>query len=484
MRHRWVSALAAAAAAFALAATPAAAQDEDECPNGWSPDETVAFGPPVPEVDSGVANAELPDGCTLLDDIWAAEPFADHRAFVQHVARTTKTYVRRGVLSARERDRVRKAAKRSEVGGREDSQLDNSCNRRVAISFDDGVSAYRPETLQILRDKQVHGVFYDNGFRIAANPHIPAFQYREGHTQLNHTYWHPHLNQLSDAAVADEVQDTHRVLQAAGAGPSFLGFRPPFFEADARVLGVLEGLGYNVSPGAVQTDDWDPATTAEEIRDAIVGQLEPGSVILLHDGPSDTPAGAASVAALAMIIDEARDDGFCFGPTDRTGEVVASRYVSSDEPIPQIVNPVPYNVLVRPGTPPSPHVFVESRLGIEAEHDPATFVRGGTGTLTLTVSNVSDEPTDDSTVTVTDAIPAGLTATAAAGEGWTCATGATVRCTRAETLAAGASYPPVTISVAVAADAPDAVTNAPRVVGHGQIWQASASDAIAVTSPG
>jgi hypothetical protein len=32
------------------------------------------------------------------------------------------------------------------------------------------VSVYRPQTLAILRDKQVHGVFYDNGFRVAANP--------------------------------------------------------------------------------------------------------------------------------------------------------------------------------------------------------------------------------------------------------------------------------------------------------------------------
>jgi uncharacterized repeat protein (TIGR01451 family) len=472
---------AAAAVAFALLAAPAAA---DECPNGWSPEETVAFAPPVPAIETGVANPERADGCTLLDDIWAAEPFRNHQAFVAHVASETHAYARAGLLSQRDRGTVRAAARRSGVGGPDDHQVDNSCPSRVAFTFDDGISSYRPQTLQILRDKQVHGVFYDNGFRIAANPHIASFQVRESHVQLNHTYFHPHLNQLSDAAVIDEVLRTERVLEAAGAPLTYKGFRPPFFEANARVQALLRGLGYTLSLGAVQTDDWEPARTAAEIRDAIAGQLRPGAVILLHDGPSDTPAGAPSVEALGQIIDVARSRGFCFGVTDHTGEVIASRYVASREPIPQIVNAIPYNVLVRPGTLPEPFVFVKSPITIAATHNPATFAPGQVGnTLTLTVTNQSSEPTDGSTVTVTDPIPAGMTATAATGNGWTCTGTATVRCTRTDVLGPGATYPPITITVDVAADAVS-TTNTPRVVGHGGVWQATASDPIEVRSQG
>jgi uncharacterized repeat protein (TIGR01451 family) len=474
-------AFAAGAVALALAAAPSAsAQDEDACPNGWSPDDTVEFAPPVPGVDSGVANAERAEGCTVLDEIWEAEPFRAHGQFVRHVARTTEEFVADGLLTEAERDTIQSAAGRSKVGTRADRQLDNSCPRRVGFTFDDGMSFYRPQTLQILRDKQVHGVFYDNGFRIDANPQIAAFQVREGHVQLNHTYSHPHLNQLSDAAVIDEVRRNEEALEAAGAPLTFKGFRPPFFEANARVRALIGGLGYTLSLGALDTDDWDPATTAPEIREAIVSGLEPGAVILLHDGPSDTPAGAATVEALPQIIDDARERGFCFGVTDRTGEVVASRYVSSGRPIAQIANPVPYNVLVRPGTPPEPYVFVDSPLEIAAAHSPSAFVRGQSGTLTVTISNDSDEPTDDSTVTVTNPIPAGLRATAAGGAGWTCTGTTTVRCTRAEVLAPGAAYPAITIAVDVASDAPATITNSPRVVGHGAVWQDSASDPIEV----
>jgi uncharacterized repeat protein (TIGR01451 family) len=469
-----------AAATAVLLCAPAAAQAQDRCPNGWSPEARVEFAPPVPAVDSGVQNVEGRSGCTLLDDIWAPEPFRGHAAFVEHVDRVTRAYVRRGDLRERDRRAIRKAAKRSGVGGRDDHQIDNSCASRIAITFDDGVSAYRPQTLAILRDRQVHGVFYDNGFRVAANPHIPVFQVREGHTQLNHSYTHPHFNQLSDTAVLDEVLRTEELFRRIGAPLTFKGFRPPFFEADARVQALISGLGYTLSLGAVQTDDWEPARTGPEIAAAILEQLAPGSQVLLHDGPNDTPAGAGSVEALGLIIDAAREQGFCFGVTDHTGEVVASRYVPSDREIPGIVNPVPYNRLVRPRTPPPPFVFTESPIAIEATHSPATFTAGSVGnTLTVTVSNVSDAPTDDSTVTVTDRIPAGLTATSVAGNGWTCAGTTTVRCTRAGVLAPGASYPPITITVDAAADAVS-TTNAPSVAGHGGVWQAQASDPIPI----
>lgn len=480
MMAGFVRALALAmGATLALCAT---AEAQDACPNGWSPDAEVEFAPPVPAVEAGVGNPERAGGCTLLDDIWAAEPFATHGAFVTHVKQVTRAYARERLITKRERRIIHAAARRSGVGGPDDHQLDNSCSSRIAFTFDDGVSFYRPQTLQILRDKQVHGVFYDNGFRVAANPQLAIFQVREGHTQLNHTYSHPHLNQLSEAAVVDEVLRTERLFEQIDAPLTFKGFRPPFFEADARRQELIGGLGYTLSLGAVQTDDWDPAVSGAEIRDAIAAQLVPGAVILLHDGPNDTPAGAGSVEALAQLIDLARSRGFCFGVTDHTGEVVASRYVSSGRRIPAIVNPVPYNALVRPGTPPEPYVFVSSPIEIAATHSPATFAPGQVGnTLTLTVANESRQPTDGSPVTVTDPIPAGLTATAAAGNGWTCTVATTVRCTRTDVLAPGATYPPITITVDVA---PDAVstTNAPTVVGHGGVWRSTASDAIEVRS--
>jgi uncharacterized protein (TIGR03437 family) len=77
------------------------------------------------------------------------------------------------------------------------------------------------------------------------------------------------------------------------------------------------------------------------------------------------------------------------------------------------------------------------------------FTQGDTGDIyTLTVTNTGQGPTTG-TVTVTDVLPAGLTATAISGTGWTC-TLATLTCTRSDVLAAGASYPVITVTVNVA----------------------------------
>jgi uncharacterized repeat protein (TIGR01451 family) len=96
------------------------------------------------------------------------------------------------------------------------------------------------------------------------------------------------------------------------------------------------------------------------------------------------------------------------------------------------------------------------------------FTQGQTGaTYTITVSNTGGAPTTG-TVTVTDTLPTGLTATALSGAGWNCTVG-TATCARSDALNAGASYPPITITVDVALNAPASVTNAAQIAGGGDV---------------
>src|SRR5205807_7793225 len=85
------------------------------------------------------------------------------------------------------------------------------------------------------------------------------------------------------------------------------------------------------------------------------------------------------------------------------------------------------------------------------------FSQGQAGaSYAITVTNVGTGPTLG-TVTVVDTLPAGLTATAINGTGWGC-TLATLTCTRADVLVASASYPSITVTVNVAANAAASVT--------------------------
>ncbi len=95
------------------------------------------------------------------------------------------------------------------------------------------------------------------------------------------------------------------------------------------------------------------------------------------------------------------------------------------------------------------------------------FAQSGTGSYTIAVANAGTGPTL-STVTVIDTPATGLTVTAISGTGWTC-TLATRTCTRADALAAGASYPTITVTVTIAGNAATSLTNTATVSGGGEL---------------
>lgn len=451
----------------------------DACPHGWAPGAPVSFS----GTESGVHNPERADGCTLLDLIWNAEPFADHRSFVATVHTVTRALVRERLLGRGEQRAVDTAAARSPVGAPGDPKMDNSCTNRIALKFDDGDSFHRPALLKLLRDKQVHVTFFDNGVRVEANPAVTAFQASEGHLVLNHTFTHVHLDQLSENAIRGEVLRTERALAAAGARLPFKGIRPPFADVNDTVIRVLIEMGYTYFLNVGDAEDWLPDKPATAIANDVIAQLKPGVMIGLHDGPIDTPAGAATVEAVGLIIDRARELGFCFGLVDQTGHIVADRYVPSQRPIPAITNPVPYHLPLAFGTPdrlPDPWVRIPSPLHVAATHFPATVTRGQLATLTVRVSNVSRERGDGSPVTMVSELPAGLTPLAATGRGWTCTVDSPITCTRTDALAPGRSYPPITITVRVAADAPAMLTHAPTLTAHGDTWTHETTDTVPV----
>ena len=96
------------------------------------------------------------------------------------------------------------------------------------------------------------------------------------------------------------------------------------------------------------------------------------------------------------------------------------------------------------------------------------FLPGQVGaTYTITVSSTGTLPTSG-TVTVVDMLPSALTTTAMVGTGWTCTVG-TLTCTRADALATGSTYPPIALTVNVAAFPPASVTNTATVSGGGDV---------------
>jgi uncharacterized repeat protein (TIGR01451 family) len=124
-------------------------------------------------------------------------------------------------------------------------------------------------------------------------------------------------------------------------------------------------------------------------------------------------------------------------------------------------------------------------LTITKSHSGNFFVGQTGASYTITASNAGRGPTVG-TVTVTDTLPTGLTATAISGTGWSCTLG-NLTCTRGDALAAGSnsSYPPITLTVNVAANAVTQVLNTATVSGGGETNTANdtATDLTIIAAP-
>jgi uncharacterized repeat protein (TIGR01451 family) len=112
-----------------------------------------------------------------------------------------------------------------------------------------------------------------------------------------------------------------------------------------------------------------------------------------------------------------------------------------------------------------------SDVSISKTHT-GSFTVGSTGQYVLTVSNAATAAATTGPVTVTDSLPANLTLAGFSGTGWSCSGSgtATATCTHAGPLAAGASLPPLTLTVNVGAGTPtgpNSITNTATVATPG-----------------
>jgi uncharacterized repeat protein (TIGR01451 family) len=123
-------------------------------------------------------------------------------------------------------------------------------------------------------------------------------------------------------------------------------------------------------------------------------------------------------------------------------------------------------------------------LAIAKTHS-GNFTQGDSNaTYTILVTNLGTAASSGA-ITVTDSLPAGLTATAIGGSGWTANLG-NLTCTRSDPLGAGTNFPPITVIVSVATNASASVTNIATVSGGSDVNLAnnSAADPTAILPAG
>ncbi|KGM16261.1 hypothetical protein N867_01805 [Actinotalea fermentans ATCC 43279 = JCM 9966 = DSM 3133] len=177
--------------------------------------------------------------------------------------------------------------------------------RQFCLTFDDGPNP--PDTdrlLDVLAGHAVTAVFCLVGEVVRAHPDVAARVVAAGHLLGNHSLRHDDMGDWpADRVRADLVEATAIIEDATGAPVPY--FRAPFgswgaSEAVATELGMTP-LGWQLA-----VEDWlaPPADTlVGRIRDG----LEPGGVVLLHDGGGDR---SSTVTAVQRVLPHLLADGW------------------------------------------------------------------------------------------------------------------------------------------------------------------------------
>ena len=194
--------------------------------------------------------------------------------------------------------------------------------RTVALTFDDGAGPSTPAVLDVLQQAQVPATFFVVGKKVAADPEMLRRILAAGHALGNHTWSHKIPRAAAGcgnrSTLAREIERTGQaVLDAGGLKPCL--FRPPG--------GIVKGAdrvsrtaGLSMILWSIDTRDWADAPGGDKSFAAVIRRLaaagltEDHPVILLHDGGGDR---AATVAALAGIIEDYRANGYRFVTLDK-----------------------------------------------------------------------------------------------------------------------------------------------------------------------
>jgi peptidoglycan/xylan/chitin deacetylase (PgdA/CDA1 family) len=187
----------------------------------------------------------------------------------------------------------------------------------IALTFDDGPNPPHTQALlQALETAQVRATFFMKGANVEAFPQLAHAVAAAGHEVGNHSFYHRPMLAPGSAAYIEELQQTNRALESAlGYAPQL--FRPPYGLQGIGLTRALRQLGLRSIGMGVHGSDWSEKD-AGRIADAILADIKPGAIILLHDGHADVDdphaqeSRAASVAATRSLITALRSDGYRF----------------------------------------------------------------------------------------------------------------------------------------------------------------------------
>jgi chitooligosaccharide deacetylase len=180
---------------------------------------------------------------------------------------------------------------------------------QVALTFDDGPSAVNtPVILDVLAAYRAHATFFTLARNASLLPELIRRMVAEGHEVALHGDLHWPLPFLPPMLIRRELERSAAAVALATKAPVH-HYRPPFgfmMPAQAR---YVERMGYVSVLGDVYPEDtYRPGISTIVAR--VLRRLQPGSIVILHDG---SPLGEAdrsqTIAAVQQILESMAQRG-------------------------------------------------------------------------------------------------------------------------------------------------------------------------------
>ena len=123
----------------------------------------------------------------------------------------------------------------------------------------------------------------------------------------NHTFLHPHLLEMSDARIRQELAWTQEIMYSLTGKQSSL-FRPPYGEEDNRVARIAASMGLRTIQFDLASGDPDSSISKDRLIEYVSSMAKSGSIIVMHINRR----GWHTAEALPEIISRLRKRGFTF----------------------------------------------------------------------------------------------------------------------------------------------------------------------------
>jgi peptidoglycan/xylan/chitin deacetylase (PgdA/CDA1 family) len=190
--------------------------------------------------------------------------------------------------------------------------------QEVWLTLDDGPdSADTPRILALLAEHDARATFFLIGQNAAAHAHLVRAIAGAGHEIAHHTHTHPlaFFWCASPASVRRELDDALAVFSTLGVP------RPVRFRAPAGIKNIF--LPRALATRRLACIGWSARglerrlRTPEAVAARLTRALNPGAILLLHEGPA-IPA-AVRVEALRLVLENLRARGYrCVIPSAPT----------------------------------------------------------------------------------------------------------------------------------------------------------------------